>query len=328
MPSTTTTTIPIAAPGSETSSQPVSSLPATLMSAASKTSERMTSAVTPSAISSPGLGAGRSHSDLQDGQQTHLSGRGAVRVSRFRALASDAAMPINDMSGPLFTVSSPSAALQRFLENRLRGRMVVNGSPEYELTWKQQDMPAGPPICALRASARRTFGNDSTGWPTPTSTLADKGVRTQRGGRIEAMRAPGPDLAAVATLSGWVSPTAEDHRRGNKPSRPWDTGTPLTQQVVLAGWASPINRDWRSGQVTDATMQRNSRPLNEQAVNLAAGGAMPTTCPAPTEKRGALNPLFSLWLILGTGDLARAWASCAPPATRSSRRSRRNSSEP
>src|SRR5690242_21166272 len=59
----------------------------------------------------------------------------------------------------LFRSSSPSAVLQSSLESRLRARLDVHGSPEYVLTWKTWDMPSGPLICALRASARPTSGN-------------------------------------------------------------------------------------------------------------------------------------------------------------------------
>lgn len=34
-------------------------------------------------------------------------------------------------------------------------------------------------------------------------------------------------------------------------------------------WATPTARDWRSGHASEATMSKNSRPLNEQAVTLA-----------------------------------------------------------
>ena len=104
--------------------------------------------------SSPVSADGPVPSDLQDGPMNGASGPAPVRVSRFRARDSEKAMPTNDTCGPLFTASSPSAGLQLSLENRLRARMDVNGSPEYALTWKHWDMPAGPPICALRASQR------------------------------------------------------------------------------------------------------------------------------------------------------------------------------
>jgi hypothetical protein len=43
-------------------------------------------------------------------------------------------------------------------------------------------------------------------WPTPTASLADKGVRTPEGGIREAMRGRGPDLAAVSTLVFGIAP--------------------------------------------------------------------------------------------------------------------------
>ena len=46
------------------------------------------------------------------------------------------------------------------------------------------------------------------GWPTPTSALADKGVRSTEGGIREAMRGHGPDLAAMVCLTGPARLTA------------------------------------------------------------------------------------------------------------------------
>lgn len=40
------------------------------------------------------------------------------------------------------------------------------------LTWKTWDMPQREPICALRASTRRTSDNDCSGWPTPQTVDA------------------------------------------------------------------------------------------------------------------------------------------------------------
>lgn len=76
---------------------------------------------------------------------------------------------MNATSGPSFEILSPSANLQQSLGNRLRRALDVNGSAEYALTWKHWDMLWGPPICALRASARRTSDKDCSGWATPSS---------------------------------------------------------------------------------------------------------------------------------------------------------------
>src|SRR5690606_41925010 len=80
--------------------------------------------------------------------------------------------------------SSTSADLQLSLERRLQALMDVDGSPEYVLTWKQWDMPPGPPICQLRASVHRTSRGGSGGWPTTTADDANSVTRT--GGQYEA----------------------------------------------------------------------------------------------------------------------------------------------
>ena len=133
---------------------------------------------------------------------TKLSGREAVHASRLARQEKERAFEIPDTYGPLFSVSSPSESLQSCLENKLRQAMDVSGSPEYELTWKRWDMSAGPQICALRASARRTSGKGSSGWPSPKAHDA-----TGRSPKND-------DLTSVVRLAGWDTPTARDHRDG------------------------------------------------------------------------------------------------------------------
>lgn len=52
------------------------------------------------------------------------------------------------------------------MESRLRVNLDLVGSPEYEMTSNLLDMQSGPPIYQLRASLRRTRGNDYFGRPT------------------------------------------------------------------------------------------------------------------------------------------------------------------
>src|SRR5438094_4555802 len=93
-------------------------------------------------------------------------------------------MPTNDTCGPLFSGSSPSASLQRSLESRLRERMDVNGSPEYVLTWKEWDMPAGVPICALQAKLSLIRDSDFSGLPTPTVSAIHESKDPAADGRV------------------------------------------------------------------------------------------------------------------------------------------------
>ena len=229
-----------------------------------------------SATSLPGSEAGRSPCGGPDSKALPGSGQGVVRVSRFRARASARATPTSVTFGPLFTISSPSAALQRCLESRLRARMDVNGSPEFALTWKSWDMPAGEPICALRASGRRINDKGCSGWPTPMAGAKGTADYNEAGNTDSGRRTvelcgwltcsardwkdtPGmsargvnPDgserkrldmLPRVALLTSWATPQAHDatgRSRGQKEKHGTKHGCAcLVRQSELAGWPTP-----------------------------------------------------------------------------------------
>lgn len=163
--------------------------------------------------------------------------------------------------------------------------MGANGSPEYALTWKHWDMPAGPPICALRASARHTSASGFSGWPTPKASDPDGGrtVKTKGGGNSH--------LPIAVRLLGWATPRARD-AKGNG--------------VSIARAAQGI-----------------ADSLDLQCKTIARNGTAPPSASSARMDRRALplNPRFSLWLQ----GYPVMWAGCAAPVTRSCRRSRRSS---
>ena len=61
-----------------------------------------------------------------------------------------------------------SFQFQESLTSALKQRMNLHASPEYALTWKTWGMPSGPPICRLRASARRMSANACGGLQLPS----------------------------------------------------------------------------------------------------------------------------------------------------------------
>ena len=302
-----------------------------------------------SATSSRELVAGRLRCNSPESAQMNISGPEAVHVSRLVPQGKAKAKRTSGTCGPSCDVSSPSAILQRSLASRLRARLGVIGSLEYDLTWKEWDMRSGPPICALRAQSRK--------WPHGSGFQVIS-KETDHGPRFQSGR-PTFDNGCF----GWVSPTAQDGSRGSLPPRPQDTGIPLSQQVamagwptpqvcqglnmsenrgedyggrrarktpqivegILAGWCTPSARDRKDtpGMATTGTNPDGSERNRMDQLPRQAGGVISTLSSVPTEKRGALNPEFTRWLM----GYPAAWGSSGATAMRLSRKSPRSSSK-
>jgi hypothetical protein len=188
-----------------------------------------------------------------------------------------AATTIPATSGPSSDDSSPSASLQHWLESKLRARMDANGSPEYALTWKHWDMPSGPPILALRGSARRISDNAFSGWPTPRSMDATSNVEMPEARFLREARG-GMNLPTAVLMAGWGTPSARDGK---------DCGAALEANPDLVETASRLPR-----QVLGATS---------------------TSSPAGTASPGVLNAGFSRWLMgFPANGATRDWDACSP----------------
>ena len=182
--------------------------------------------------------------------------------------------------------------------------------------------------CGNHPNVTDSLTGATRNWATPKAT--DGGPNSKR----EERGAGGPDLQEQARL--WQTPSTDSFRsRGgdrkneqglDQQARFWST--PMAQDCEQAGsssygrtltkdsriWATPQARDHRSGETSDATAEKNSRPLSEQACRYLPPGPAPSTngepsSPStPTSRPPQLNPRF-VCLLMG---FLPGWTSRAP----------------
>ena len=184
----------------------------------------------------------------------------------------------------------PASATWRTAQQSLLG-----DSDECSVIWPRSGMTAGGLCWELPTLAPPTGATDSGLWvPTPCATdakpITGGNLYVTETGTVRHMR---PDckssnrgLAASAAM--WPTPTVcgNYNRKGASKT----SGDGLATAVLKC--ATPTARDWRSGKASEATMERNSRPLSEQI-------------------GGLLNPEWVEWLM----NWPIGWTDLRPSAT-------------
>ena len=205
---------------------------------------------TPNAIFSPESACGPTPSDVPDGPIAALFGLALAPANLSARQAKEMGLLTSGIYGRRGFTLLASVNLTTSLVNRLQQRTALLGSTLYKLTWKQRATPGGQSIYALRASVRRTSGNDCgylQSWPTPCSQDGPNGGPAQGIDRL-----PG-----AAALAAWPTPTSM--QAGGTPEafiarkqackdRGISMGTTLTDLGMVAqltGWTTPTTRGWK-----------------------------------------------------------------------------------
>jgi len=298
-PPTTTRSTPTLPLGFDDSSLADTSPTASSTSAASKTSTPPSSGSSPSATSSLASVFGPELSVWLTGLTREECGQVAALVSLSPRQAKALGLLTSGTSGPRSTTSSQSAALQSSLASRLPARTASSGSTLYALTWKARATPAGQPICALRASARRTSDKDSggleQGWPTPSA----RDYKGESGaGRQERKGDPADTVPNAAPLAGWPTPVTQDassSARTTTAAQKWQTDHSLAtahtslDAARLAGWTTTTTRDWKDSGA-DIAPRADGRGRFNQLPRQANLAGWPTPNTLDTVDRQQLRP--------------------------------------
>ena len=220
----------------------------------------------------------------------------------------------------LFWVADADERRQAGSQRRGVGEVLQGGvSIGAARDWKSGE--ASDETLAKNARPLNEVAVAATGWPTPQSRDGDHargGLESRTGGRRR-------NLDDYVKLVGWGTPRSVEtgHSSGN-PDRATDRLSRLEDQVHgVAGWRTPDTAAGHTRGLPNSPEVQAKRLRDGRQTSLADQGlgAMPTGSPAPTEKRGALNPAFTRWLM----GFPPEWDACAPTATRSSRKSRPSS---
>jgi hypothetical protein len=166
---------------------------------------------------------------------------------------------------------------------------LLGDSEECSVIWPRSGMTAAGQCWELPTLTPPTSVTDSGLWPTPTVC----GNYNRKG----ASATSGDGLATA--VKNWPTPTASLGTKGGRvtPRKSREGGT-LIEAVSSRTFATPTARDWRSGKASEATMERNSRPLSEQI-------------------GGLLNPTWVEWLMgwpIGWTDLKHSGTDRCPSA--------------
>ena len=177
---------------------------------------------------------------------------------------------------------------------------LLGDSEECSVTWPRSGMTADGQCWELPMLAPPTSATDS-GWLLPTPSASHCETRPAKTWNPKSQS--GRSLGCMAATGMWPTPDAHMGSGGrtskNPPTGKRPSGT--KQQITLndaVKWATPTARDWRSGKASQATHDKNSRPLSEQA-------------------GGSLNPTWVEWLMgwpLGWTDLKHSATDKCPDA--------------
>lgn len=218
---------------------------------------------------------------LLDGLTSGPSGPVVVRVSRSHLLGKSSAKTIQGTYGPTSFHSSVPAGPLSSWESRLRQRMAMSGSTEWDLTWRVKTTPGGRVISRLAASTRRRSGTACTGWPAPKAHEAGPDfAKRERSGTGMAL----PALAAE--IAGWQA-LGTDSFRTRSGDRKDELGLDrqAKQMAEIAGWAAPVvPNGGRRPEVGAMSMTGQTPDGKKRQVDLDYQARMITGLAGPTNR--------------------------------------------
>lgn len=134
------------------------------------------------------------------------------------------------------------------------------------LTWKNSGTPAGRSWWVLTTLARHTDASEFGLWPTATASNPNEGETLEswlgRRERLKQAANNGNGCGTPLAIAAQMWPTPLSGERSQAP-KTYKRGNPNLPAVVAVTWPTPTARDHKSIHASEATMNRNARPLSE-----------------------------------------------------------------
>lgn len=277
-------------------------------------SSRKTLNTTHNVIFSQELEGGAMHYDLHNGQTIDLFGQEVAPASHSARQVNAKENQTSGTCGPCGSISSKSAALQSFLESKLKARLPTAGLMIAPMTWKAKATPSHRPYCQLAVSGHRTAATDCGLWATPNTMdnlpprsreAMERQFSTTRKGRT----APA-NLREQVVPAMWPTPNALPATSdvnltcsGDKRTTP----NKLGWAVSVCLWPTPASRDHKdTGDLSKSQFRQDGKERNDTLGRVAYSST------APMENKGSLNPQFPCWLM----GYPTEWDVCGAMVTR------------
>ena len=239
-----------------------------------------------------------------------------IPANPFPSPVSSVARMIRDTYGQR-SVTRLSAISRACVFSRTSQATLLSDSIPFSLIYERWATELRAACLLRRRSVLLTSGSGCSSWPTactsseqrdrcssPPHGMANTDKTGKKGG------AGGGEFALQA--NSWPTPNQTDNKGVSQPvGRRPECDDDLPSRVER--WPTPASRDHKSGQASQATLDKNARPLNEAAeMNFPSSPPAPATEPLGQESSQGGQGSHRLWL---TPKAAELWGEKYKPET-------------
>lgn len=196
----------------------------------------------------------------------------------------------------------------------------ASGATHYEVPDGMTPAVFGQVLARANLSARQATEKgllmSGTFGPPSSSSLRSAALQSCLESRLQARTQTLGSTLYKLTWKQWVTPSGQCRFRLRASAH-------RTSETDCTGWVTPSARDWKDTPGMAVTAKDGRIRLDQlpRQAALMVSGPEPNGVTARTEKGVRLNPELPRWLM----GLPPMWDACAPTATPSTRKPRKNS---